>query len=202
MTFKNRSNEFIEDLIAKLSHARVARALLLAFCGRWATEPKSREEGPRARGADIFASPDGLGLEELARIFVEVKHRQSTSMGAPQIRSFMGGRQPGDRCLYVSTGGFTKEAKYEADRSANPAQALGAYRSFEELVVEYYRDKLDDPTRALVPLRRLYWPAALTLFKGLDAIPTAQTSSRLFERFAATVVAWGDWARSSVIIYH
>jgi len=67
------------------------------------------------RGADIFASPDGLGLQE-PRIFVEVKHR-SGSMGADELRKFLGGRRAGDRCLYVSTGGFTKAARYEAERA-------------------------------------------------------------------------------------
>ena len=57
-------------------------------------------DGPD-RGVDIFASPDGLGLQE-PRIFVAVKHRNG-QMGAPAIRSFLGGREPGDRCLYVST---------------------------------------------------------------------------------------------------
>ena len=71
------------------------------------------------RGVDVFASPDGLGLEE-PRVFVEVKHRRTEAMGAQALRSFLGGRTAGDRCLYVSTGGFTKDARYEADRSAVP----------------------------------------------------------------------------------
>ena len=28
-----------------------------------------------------------------------------------EVRSFLGGRKTGDRCLYVSTGGFTREAR-------------------------------------------------------------------------------------------
>ena len=28
-----------------------------------------------------------------------------------QLRSFLGGSSIGDRCLYVSTGGFTKDAR-------------------------------------------------------------------------------------------
>jgi len=38
------------------------------------------------RGVDIFASPDGLGLQE-PRIFVEVKHRNETTMGAEKAGS-------------------------------------------------------------------------------------------------------------------
>ena len=72
------------------------------------------------RGKDIVASPDGFGFEH-PRIVVEVKHRKG-QMGSQEIRSFLGGRHKDDRGLYVSTGGFTKDAQYEADR-ASKAQA-------------------------------------------------------------------------------
>ncbi len=38
-------------------------------------------------------------------------------MGSKEIRAFLGGRKQGDKCLYVSTGGFSKDAHYEADRA-------------------------------------------------------------------------------------
>jgi restriction system protein len=107
------------------------------------------------RGRDIFASPDGLGLQE-PRIFVQVKHRTSTKMSAGDIREFLGGRKQGDRCLYVSTGGFAKDAHYEADRSNIPIKLI-KLDDLRRLVVEWY-EKLDDATRALVPLKRYYWP--------------------------------------------
>jgi len=106
------------------------------------------------RGVDIFASRDGLGLEE-PRIFVEVKHRKG-KMDAPAIRSFLGGRKSGDRCIYVSTGGFTKEALYEADRAQVPIQLVDLPR-LRELLLEHYENLAPD-TKALVPLRRVYWP--------------------------------------------
>ena len=40
------------------------------------------------------------------------------------MRSFIGGLRAGDRGLYVSTGGFTKEARYEADRANVPIRLL------------------------------------------------------------------------------
>jgi restriction system protein len=67
------------------------------------------------RGKDIVASPDGFGFEH-PRIVVEVKHRKG-QMGSQDIRSFLGGRHKDDRGLYVSTGGFSKDAQYEADRA-------------------------------------------------------------------------------------
>jgi len=105
---------------------------------------------------DIFASHDGLGLTE-PRIFVEVKHRHGTRMGADQIRSFLGGRQSGDRCLYVSTGGFSKEARYEAERSNVPVKLIDLPR-LRELVNEHYQSFSTDGL-ALIPLKRILWPA-------------------------------------------
>ncbi len=105
------------------------------------------------RGADIFASPDGLGLGD-PRIFVEVKHRPGQTMGAPDVRTFIGGRTSNDRCLYVSTGGFTREAKYEADRAAIPLRLIDLV-TLRKLLLEHY-PALDEKARRLVALRSVY----------------------------------------------
>ena len=91
------------------------------------------------------------------RIFVEVKHRNN-AMGSKEIRAFLGGRKRGDRCLYVSTGGFSKDAQYEADR-ADVATTLITLPLLRKLFLDHY-ENLDAETRALIPLRRLYWPVA------------------------------------------
>jgi restriction system protein len=104
----------------------------------------------------LGAWPDRFGLQE-PRIFVEVKHRTETKMGAKEIRTFLGGRKPGDKCLYVSTGGFAKDAHYEADRASVPL-TLVPLPVLRQLLVDHY-EKLDAETRALVPLKKLYWPA-------------------------------------------
>ena len=148
-----RANEFIEDVIDGLDWEdmqELVAGLLRAMGYRTTVAPR----GPD-RGVDIFASPDGLGLEE-PRIFVEVKHR-AAQMGSKEIRSFVGGRRKGDKCLYVSSAGFSKDAYYEAER-AEVALQLITLPKLRQLVVDYY-EKLDSETRALVPLRRLYWPA-------------------------------------------
>ncbi len=79
-------------------------------------------------------------------------------MSSDELRSFLGGRRPGDRCLYVSTGGFTKDAKYEAHRSNVPLTLVNLPK-LRELLVQHY-ERLDPPTRALVPLQMIYWPAS------------------------------------------
>ncbi|MDH1812865.1 restriction endonuclease [Comamonas aquatica] len=108
------------------------------------------------RGKDIVASPDGFGFEH-PRIVVEVKHRKGQQMGSQDVRSFLGGRHKDDRGLYVSTGGFTKDAQYEADRASIPL-ALWTLDHVVRALIEHY-DTTDAETKRIVPLKRLYWPA-------------------------------------------
>ncbi len=104
-------------------------------------------------GRDVVASPDALGLES-PWIVAEVKHRKG-AMGAPAVRSFIGGLRAGDCGLYVSTGGFTKEARYEADHANIPVRLLDL-DAFVRHYVDGY-DKTDD-TRSILPLTRIWWP--------------------------------------------
>jgi restriction system protein len=148
-----RAFEFIKDNILKLDWEEmqelVAGILRAMGCKTRVTSP-----GPD-RGADIIASPDGLGLEQ-PRIRAEVKHRVD-STGASLLRSFIGGLRQNDRGLYVSTGGFTKEARYEAERSSVPVTLIDIDELAELLIQNY--DNADSETRALIPLVKLYWPA-------------------------------------------
>jgi predicted Mrr-cat superfamily restriction endonuclease len=66
-----------------------------------------------------------------------------------EIRAFLGGRKAGDRCLYVSTGGFTRDAKYEVDRSSTPLTLL-TLPQLRELLLDHY-EKLDSEIRMRVP---------------------------------------------------
>lgn len=133
--------EDMELLVAGLLRA-------LGYCAR--VTPK----GPDG-GRDVVASPDAPELES-PRIVAEVKHRKG-AMGASQIRSFIGGLRQTDRGLFVSTGGFTREARYEADRSNIPLRLLDL-DGFVRLYVDTY-DKTDETTRSLLPLVRIWWPA-------------------------------------------
>lgn len=149
-----KADEFIEDAISNLDWQQMQQ--LVAGILRAMGYRTTIAQGGPDHGVDIFASPDGLGLQE-PRIFVEVKHRKA-QMGSNQIRAFLGGRKKGDKCLYVSTGGFSKDATYEAER-ADIATTLITLPTLRRLLVDYY-ESLDAETRALVPLRRLYWPDA------------------------------------------
>lgn len=148
----DQSRELIKDKILKLSHEemeQLAAVILRAMGYKTRVTPK----GPD-RGVDVLASPDGLGLEE-PRIKVEVKHR-STTMGAQEIRSFLGGLHEGDKALYISTGGFTKDAKYEADRSNIPLTLLNL-DEVATLIVSHY-ENFDTEGQRLMPLVKVYFP--------------------------------------------
>ena len=64
---------------------------------------------------------------------------------APAVQSFIGGLRAGDRGLYVSTGGFTKEARYEADRANVPIRLLDLDAFVRHYVKVYDRGPMTTP---------------------------------------------------------
>lgn len=143
----------VQDMILQLDPWQIqdlVAALLRALGYRTLVSPTGAD-----RGKDIIASKDGFGFER-PRIVVEVKHRRE-KMGAPDIRAFIGGRHSDDRGLYVSTGGFSQEALYEAERS-NTVTHLMDLDALSRAILDNY-EAFDDTGRSLLPLRRLYWPS-------------------------------------------
>ena len=55
------------------------------------------------------------------------------------------------------TGGFSKEAKYEAERSNIPLTVI----ELDDLatLVEQHYENFDANGRALIPLTKIYWPS-------------------------------------------
>jgi restriction system protein len=147
------ADERIKDRLTKLDGHQMEH-LVAGILRAMGFQTRVSPRGPD-RGADIIASPDGFGFQE-PRIVIEVKHRPTQSMGAPELRSFIGGRHQRDKGLYVSTGGFTKEARYEADRASIPLTTW----DFDELTSTLLRhyEKLDQETKQLIPLKSIYWP--------------------------------------------
>lgn len=149
-----QSHELIKDYIASLSPDDMEE-LVAAILRAMGYEAKVSPKGPD-RGVDVIASRDGLGLTK-PRIKAEVKHREG-SMGAPAIRSFIGALRDGDSGLYISSGGFTREARYEAERCAFPLTLLDL-DDIAELIVRHY-ENFDLEGRALIRLVRIYWPVS------------------------------------------
>ncbi|MEX2531417.1 MAG: restriction endonuclease [Gemmatimonadota bacterium] len=149
----SRSHEFIKDRILSLDPDEMetlVAALLRALGYKTRVTPKGPDQG-----RDVVASPDGLGFQN-PRVVAEVKHRARESMGAEKIRGFVGGLRGGDRGLYVSTGGFTREARYEAERATVPVTLVDS-DYLASLVAEHY-EGFDSEGRSLVPLKKVYWP--------------------------------------------
>ena len=150
---KEKSIEFIKDKVNKLDPYEMqdlVAGLLRAMGYKTIVSPRGSD-----LGKDIIASPDGLGLEDPV-ILVEVKHRPNTSMGAQEIRSFKGALKKTNRGIYVSTGGFTTDAKYEAERSEIPIILMDIDR-LVKFIMQYY-DNFDNDARTLIPLTKIYWP--------------------------------------------
>jgi restriction system protein len=150
---QEKAREFIKDKVNELDWEdmqELVAGLLRAMGYKTRVSPRGSD-----RGKDIIASPDGFGFEN-PRIVVEVKHR-TAAMGSQEIRSFLGGRHDNDKGLYVSTGGFTKEARYEAERARIPVTLMDLDDLVRALLDHY--ERLDLDMQRLLPLKKLYWPA-------------------------------------------
>ena len=150
--FEEQAHEFIKDKISEFGWEKM-QDLVAAIVRALGFKTKVSPSGPD-RGKDIIASPDGLGLND-PRILIEVKHRQG-SMGSQEIRSFLGAFRAGNKGIYVSTGGFSKDAKYEAERADHPITLLDI-DDLVDLIITHY-DNFDIDGRALIPLKKIYWP--------------------------------------------
>jgi restriction system protein len=53
-------------------------------------------------------------------------------------------------------GGYTKDARYEAERARVPLTLMDLDTLVRALLDVY--EQLDQPTQRLLPLRKLYWP--------------------------------------------
>lgn len=108
---EQRALQFLQDKQSKLAWDEM-QELVAGLLRSMGYKTRVSPAGPD-RGRDIIAFPVGF---QPPRIVVEVKHRKA-AMGAPAVRSFVGGLRRNYNGLYVSTGGFTREARYEADRT-------------------------------------------------------------------------------------
>ena len=108
-------------------------------------------------GIDVIAYRDPLGTES-PRIQVQIKHKGS-STNVQEVRQLMGLLQKeGDLGLFVSTGGFTPDAKSAARGSHVHVELIDLDR-FLILWQEFY-PKLSDEDKALLPLVPIYFYAS------------------------------------------
>lgn len=106
------------------------------------------------KGLDIIAHSDPLGLKT-PRIKVQVK-RRSDRMNVDGVRSFMALLAAGDVGLFISTGGFTRDAEQEARGQESRRITLVDLKRLFDLWIEHY-DKIPEEYRRLLPLKPVYY---------------------------------------------
>lgn len=131
----------VQDLVADLLKA-------MGYHVSWVSPPG------KDAGIDILASVDPLGMQP-PRIKVQVK-RQAQAVDVNGLRSFMALLSTDDVGIFVSVGGFTRDAQEEARTQENRRVTLIDVERLFDLWVENY-GKLSDEARARLPLRPIYF---------------------------------------------
>jgi restriction system protein len=108
-------------------------------------------------GVDIVAYRDPLGTES-PRIQVQIKHKES-SASVQEVRQLMGLLQKeGDVGMFVSTSGFSPDARAAARGSHVHVELIDLNRLIN-LWQEFY-DRLKDEDKSLLPLHPIFFLAA------------------------------------------
>jgi restriction system protein len=107
-------------------------------------------------GVDILAWNDPLGTRP-PRMKVQVK-REQNSVTVSVLRSFMALLGDNDVGIFVSTGGFTKDAEEEARTQQSRQVTLINLKRLYELWIDHM-DKFDQDAKDLFPLKPIYFLA-------------------------------------------
>ncbi|MBI2891594.1 MAG: restriction endonuclease [Nitrospirae bacterium] len=107
-------------------------------------------------GTDILAWSDPLGTRP-PRIKVQVK-RQDQPINVDGLRSFMALLGDEDVGLFVSAGGFTKDAHEEARTQEKRRVTLVDLERLVDMWIEHY-GKLEEPARRRLPLQPIWFLA-------------------------------------------
>lgn len=106
-------------------------------------------------GVDIVAYTDPLGATT-PRIKVQVKRRIDSSVNVEGLRAFLSVLGEDDLGLFVSAGGFTKDAHDEARMQERRKITLIDLEKFFDLWVEHY-DRLTEEARTRFPLKPIFF---------------------------------------------
>jgi restriction system protein len=130
-----------QELVAGLLRA-------MGYHVAWVSPP-----GPD-KGIDVIAHTDPLGIQG-PRIKVQVK-RRSDKTTIDGVRSLLALLGEGDVGLFISTGGFTRDAEDEARRQEKRRIMLVDLKRLFDLWVEHY-DRVPEVQRRLLPIRPVYF---------------------------------------------
>jgi restriction system protein len=109
-------------------------------------------------GMDVLAWTDPLGTKP-PRIKIQVKRRKD-NIAVDELRSFMAILGDDDVGLFVTTGGFTKDAQDEARTQEKRKITLIDRQRLVELWIEYM-DRIGEDARQLLPLKPIWFLAPM-----------------------------------------
>jgi restriction system protein len=130
-----------QELVAGLLRA-------MGYHVAWVSPP-----GPD-KGIDVIAHTDPLGIQG-PRIKVQVK-RRSDRTTIDGVRSLLALLGEGDVGLFISTGGFTRDAEDETRRQEKRRIMLVDLKRLFDLWVEHY-NRIPEVQRRLLPIRPVYF---------------------------------------------
>jgi len=130
-----------QDLVAALVSA-------MGYHVRWIAPP-----GPD-QGIDIIAGLDQLGLSD-PRVKVQVKHRTSVA-SVSDVREFLAVLGQRDVGIFVSSGGFTKDAEELVRTHETRRLTLVDLEELLNLWTSNY-SKIEETSRRLLPLTAVYY---------------------------------------------
>lgn len=133
----------LQDLVASLLEA-------MGYYVNWVS-PRGKDAG-----LDIVAYSDPLGTKP-PRIKVQVKRRKD-SIGVEELRSFLALISEDDVGIYVTTGGFSKDATDLARHQERRRITLIDQQRLVDLWIEY-QDKVALDKRDALPLKPIYFLA-------------------------------------------
>lgn len=145
----NRNKELIQQHISRIG-AYETQDLVAGILNALGYHTQVAPPGPDG-GIDITAARDPLFIEQPV-IKVQVKARGGSS-GRPELQQLNGVMDPGDYGIFVSTGGFSGQAKAEA--RAFPRIQLWDMERLVDLLLAHYTNASPE-VQALVPLARVW----------------------------------------------
>lgn len=149
---ESRSEELISDIVADIDPLDLEDLVAAVLRAMGYTAQTTSTGGDF--GVDVVAHPDALGFKE-PRIKAQVKHTKR-SVGNENIGRFLGVLNSEEKGLYISTGGYTRQARTEALAHGQNITLMDR-DDFIDLLLDHYHN-LEQEYRAMIPLKQVYIP--------------------------------------------
>lgn len=155
-TAESAANEEIEVFVRTREAYEFQNLVAALLRGMGYHTPFVAPRGPDG-GIDVSAYSDPLGTKA-PRITVQVKQRPDTRVTVQEMRELSGLlRMDGDTGLFVSTGGFTRDALSEAKNAVRHIETIDLQR-FIQLWKSHHKD-MTEKDNTLLPLREIMFYA-------------------------------------------